>query len=291
LNLLDNGRDASHSFDPGPTARPAGPLTRLRRSFAAPRATVVNSRSFDPGLSAQMAGPLTKARRSGSAVAIELPLAPRLGDVREIPWELPSVERLGDIAFKAAPAAVVALGLVTAASMLAKPGTAPRVRHLATPVAPPVEPAAVSVVPAPPPAPPLGKIDAKLVGDRAVVPASAPAELRQTIAAANEIKDRPYVYGGGHGSFSSSGYDCSGSVSYALHGGGFISSPMASTGLESWGEPGPGKAITVYANGGHAFAVIAGLRWDTSGTGDSGPSWQPGMRSSSGYVARHPAGY
>ena len=83
----------------------------------------------------------------------------------------------------------------------------------------------------------------------------------------------PYVWGGGHGSFESSGYDCSGAVSYALHGGGFLSTPLDSTGFSYWGEAGPGSWITVYANSGHAFVVIAGLRWDTSQTGGDGPSW------------------
>jgi hypothetical protein len=99
------------------------------------------------------------------------------------------------------------------------------------------------------------------------------------------------VYGGGHGSFDSSGYDCSGAVSYALHGGGLLDSPLASGALTGWGRPGEGKAITVYAHGGHTYAVIAGLRWDTSGTSGSGPSWHSDLRSPAGYVARHPAGY
>ncbi len=83
------------------------------------------------------------------------------------------------------------------------------------------------------------------------------------IAAADEIATRPYVYGGGHGSFESAGYDCSGSVSYALHGGGLLSSPEDSTGLESYGEPGPGKYITIYANAEHACMTIDGRRFDT----------------------------
>ena len=99
----------------------------------------------------------------------------------------------------------------------------------------------------------------------------------------------PYVWGGGHGSFESSGYDCSGAVSFALHGGGLISSPLDSTGLTTWGEPGAGNWITVYGNSGHAYAVIAGLRWDTSGTGGSGPSWSTdtgSFQDPSAFVAR-----
>jgi peptidoglycan hydrolase CwlO-like protein len=127
----------------------------------------------------------------------------------------------------------------------------------------------------------------------AIPPANAPLAVRGAIAAANQINDLPYVWGGGHGSFTSSGYDCSGAVSFALHGGGFLSSPLDSTGLEVWGEPGGGSWITVFANSGHAWALIAGLRWDTGGPGGgNGPRWSTVMRSdASSFVARHPAGY
>ena len=127
----------------------------------------------------------------------------------------------------------------------------------------------------------------------AAAPASAPAAVKAAIAAANQINETPYVWGGGHGSFTSSGYDCSGAVSFALNGGGFLSSPLDSTGLETWGSAGAGRWITVYANSGHAFAVIAGLRWDTSGDapGVTGPRWHSDMASSAGFIARHPDGY
>ncbi|MGA9373146.1 MAG: hypothetical protein WBV53_14950, partial [Solirubrobacterales bacterium] len=99
-------------------------------------------------------------------------------------------------------------------------------------------------------------------------------------------------WGGGHGSFTSSGYDCSGAVSFALHGGGFLSSPLDSTGLEVWGTPGAGNWITVFANSGHAWALIAGLRWDTAGNGSDGPRWSTSMNENTAdFVARHPAGY
>jgi cell wall-associated NlpC family hydrolase len=125
----------------------------------------------------------------------------------------------------------------------------------------------------------------------AVAPANAPAAVSGAIAAANSIEDAPYAWGGGHGSFESSGYDCSGAVSYALHGGGLLSAPLDSGGLMGYGDPGPGKWITVYANPGHAFVVIAGLRWDTSGDANgTGPSWYTEMRSTAGYVVRHPPG-
>jgi peptidoglycan hydrolase-like protein with peptidoglycan-binding domain len=114
--------------------------------------------------------------------------------------------------------------------------------------------------------------------------------VARVIAAANRIATTPYEYGGGHRSFHDTGYDCSGSVSYALHGGGLLSSPLDSSGLMHWGSPGRGKRITVYANPGHAYMVIDGRRYDTTGRGSTGTRWQPTGRSSAGYVARHPAG-
>jgi peptidoglycan hydrolase-like protein with peptidoglycan-binding domain len=113
--------------------------------------------------------------------------------------------------------------------------------------------------------------------------------VQRVIAAANQIATRPYVYGGGHGSFQSSGYDCSGSVSYALHGGGLLSSPLDSSALESYGAPGPGRHITIYANAGHAWMTIDGRRFDTSAQSETGSRWG-GSRSAAGYVVRHPPG-
>lgn len=125
---------------------------------------------------------------------------------------------------------------------------------------------------------------------QASVPSGAPPAVQAAIEAANSIATTPYVWGGGHGSFESSGYDCSGSVSFALNGGGFLSSPLDSTGLSTWGEPGPGQWITVYANAGHAWMIIAGLAFDTSG--GAGPRWhtEP-VSSTEGFIARHPPGY
>jgi cell wall-associated NlpC family hydrolase len=114
--------------------------------------------------------------------------------------------------------------------------------------------------------------------------------IARVIAAGNEIATRPYVFGGGHGSFQSVGYDCSGSVSYALHGGGLISAPEDSSELESYGDPGPGSHITIYANAEHAFMVIDGKRFDTIAQQETGTRWSSSMDSTSGYVARHPAG-
>ena len=121
-------------------------------------------------------------------------------------------------------------------------------------------------------------------------PPGAPAAVAQVIAAGNAIATLPYIWGGGHGSFHASGYDCSGSVSYALAAAGLLSSPLDSTGFESWGEPGPGKWITVYANAGHAFMVVAGWRFDTVALAEGGTRWSQSMARTAGFVARHPAG-
>lgn len=129
-------------------------------------------------------------------------------------------------------------------------------------------------------------------GRTAIAPESAPQPVKDAIAAANRITDKPYEYGGGHGRWEDSGYDCSGAVSYALHGGGLLNTQRDSSGLARWGKSGPGHWITVYGNSGHAYVVIAGLRFDTSGgrNGESGPRWRTTERSPKGYKVRHPAG-
>jgi lysozyme family protein len=120
--------------------------------------------------------------------------------------------------------------------------------------------------------------------------AGGPAIVRRVIRAGNRIATMPYKYGGGHGTFDDTGYDCSGSVSYALHGGGLLSTPLDSSQFMSWGKPGPGRWITIYANPGHAYMVVRGRRFDTSGQYRTGSRWQPNDRSSAGYTVRHPAG-
>jgi septal ring factor EnvC (AmiA/AmiB activator) len=148
-----------------------------------------------------------------------------------------------------------------------------------------------AAVPATAPAPLTPGQSADFISEsQASIPSAAPPAVQAAIEAANAIATTPYVWGGGHGSFEDSGYDCSGAVSYALHGGGFLSSPLDSTGLSTWGEPGPGQWITVYANAGHAWMIIAGLAFDTSG--GAGPRWHPSpVNSTAGFIARHPAGY
>jgi peptidoglycan hydrolase CwlO-like protein len=146
-------------------------------------------------------------------------------------------------------------------------------------------------VPASAPAPLTPGQSAQYISEsQASVPAGAPDAIKAAIEAANSIATTPYVWGGGHGSFESSGYDCSGAVSFALHGGGFLESPLDSTGLETWGEAGAGQWITVYANSGHAWMIIAGLAFDT--VGGPGPRWHPEpVDSTEGFIARHPPGY
>jgi len=115
--------------------------------------------------------------------------------------------------------------------------------------------------------------------------------VARVVAAANQIASTPYVWGGGHGGWASGGYDCSGSISYALAAGGLLSSPLTSGGFMSWGEPGPGRRITVYANAGHAFMIVDGRRYDTSALSQGGTRWSSAGRSTAGFVARHPPGY
>jgi cell wall-associated NlpC family hydrolase len=134
--------------------------------------------------------------------------------------------------------------------------------------------------------------NAILLSGVALAPPDAPEAVQNVINAANTIVGRPYVWGGGHASFYSTGYDCSGSVSFALFGAGLIPRPLTSSELEHWGAPGPGRWITVYANGGHTFAEIAGLRWDTVGDArGTGPRWHLATTSSAGFLVRHPPGY
>jgi cell wall-associated NlpC family hydrolase len=132
---------------------------------------------------------------------------------------------------------------------------------------------------------------AVLIHGVAHAPATAPDAVKRAIRAANSLRHKPYVWGGGHASFRARGYDCSGSVSYVLHAAGLLDWPQVSGALAHWGVKGKGEWITVYANRGHAFMVIAGLRFDTSGAGQSGPRWRSEQRWMRGFHVRHPAGY
>jgi hypothetical protein len=121
-------------------------------------------------------------------------------------------------------------------------------------------------------------------------PGGLPVRVRRIIAAGDRIAGKPYKYGGGHGQWEDSGYDCSGSVSYALHGAGLLDSALTSGDFMSWGAAGPGRWVTIYAAPGHVYMVVAGRRFDTTGRSESGTRWQASDRSSAGYVVRHPPG-
>jgi cell wall-associated NlpC family hydrolase len=124
----------------------------------------------------------------------------------------------------------------------------------------------------------------------ALPPLEAPEEVKQIIEAGNAIARTPYLWGGGHGKWLDKGYDCSGSVSFALAAAGLLEGPLASGPLMSWGEPGRGKWVTIWSSPGHVFMEVAGVRFDTSNSRVTGSRWGNTMRSTSGFVARHPAG-
>jgi hypothetical protein len=137
---------------------------------------------------------------------------------------------------------------------------------------------------------------ARVIHGVAYAPSYAPLAVKRAIWAGDRIRHKPYIYGGGHGAWISSGYDCSGSVSYVLHAAGLLMTSMDSSGFESWGQRGIGQWITVYTNPAHAFVEVAGIRFDTSAEDDphpppgSGPRWRPVMHRTASYLARHPAG-
>lgn len=179
--------------------------------------------------------------------------------------------RLAGLAFVAAVVATALIAPGTASARCTTGGMSPAEIDVCTPTA-----------------------KAKLLGNGMLIPPkSAPAKVKAVIAAANQIRSKPYIFGGGHARWYDRGYDCSGAVSFALHGGDFLESPLPSTSLAKWGEEGEGRWITVFTNPGHAYAVIAGWRWDTSGStnGETGPRWREVTRSSAGFLARHPTGY
>lgn len=129
------------------------------------------------------------------------------------------------------------------------------------------------------------------VDGSAAPPPGASVAIARIIAGGNAIADYPYVYGGGHASFVDSAYDCSGSVSYALAAAGLLAAPLTSGELAHWGAPGQGKHVTIFANAGHTFMYVDGLRFDTSGrSGPRGSRWQTARRSLRGFVMRHPPG-
>src|SRR5215207_2547579 len=137
----------------------------------------------------------------------------------------------------------------------------------------------------------LGRSGVRTVLKRGRAPGGLPDSVRRIVAAGDRIAGKPYKYGGGHGRWEDSGYDCSGSVSYALHGAGLLDSALTSGGFISWGAPGNGRWVTIYANPGHVYMVVNGRRFDTTGRDESGSRWQSRSRSSAGYTVRHPPGF
>jgi hypothetical protein len=138
-------------------------------------------------------------------------------------------------------------------------------------------------------------VTARVVNGIAAAPMGAPAAVREIIWSSNAIIGLPYIFGGGHASFSSPGYDCSGTVSFALHGARLLSTPMDSSEFERWGGRGVGQWVTVFANPGHAYLTVAGLRLDTSAADDpsnqQGPRWRPLRPANGGFRVRHPQGF
>lgn len=151
--------------------------------------------------------------------------------------------------------------------------------------------------PSTPAHPTVPGVTAKIIHGIAYAPAFAPKQVQQIIWAGNQIRRKPYVLGGGHGIWRDAGYDCSGSVSYVLHAAGLITTSMDSSQFETWGAGGLGQWITVFANPGHAFLEIAGIRLDTSSEGDrrpvagTGPRWHSLLRATGAFQPRHPAAY
>ena len=199
---------------------------------------------------------------------------------------LPSVAVLALAGAPAASAAGGGAGVTTSAKTTSQPATSANSGG-----------AGVSPRVVPPSQPSVPGFVAKIIHGVAYAPAEAPRAVQLAIWAGNRIRHKPYIYGGGHGSFNDVGYDCSGSVSYVLHAAGLLQTPFDSSEFMSWGRRGVGNWITVYTNPGHAFVEIAGIRLDTSSEGDpnytggSGPRWRWLLRDTGGFDARHPARY
>ncbi|MCB1130328.1 MAG: hypothetical protein KDN05_04310 [Verrucomicrobiae bacterium] len=140
------------------------------------------------------------------------------------------------------------------------------------------------------PSRPAAPSGVRALGKTVQVSSSLPGTIRNVVSAANHLQDKPYKWGGGHGSIHDNGYDCSGSVSYVLIRAGLLRRPLTSGSFTRYGEAGPGRWITIYARNGHVFMTICGIRFDTGGGGEKGPRWRHQMRTPAGFVARHPPG-
>jgi cell wall-associated NlpC family hydrolase len=171
--------------------------------------------------------------------------------------------------------------------------SSPRGSTAAQAQAPQGVPAPTATAPASTTVPPVAAVTpAATVGPDglAIAPAGAPPQVAALIAAGNQIAKLPYKYGGGHGDFVDTAYDCSGSVSFALHAAGVLDATLDSSGLARWGVSGPGTWLSVYANKTHTYLIVAGLRFDTSGQRAAGTRWQAAPRSARGFKVRHVAG-
>ncbi len=192
--------------------------------------------------------------------------------------------------------AVLALGAVPEAASASGGGASPG-NPTATRSSGGVGISHAPVAPSAPSRPTVPGFSGKIVHGVAYAPAYAPIQVQRAIWAGNQIRKKPYIWGGGHSSFKAAGYDCSGAVSYVLHAAGLLKIPDDSSDFMSWGKKGLGQWITVYTNPGHAFIEIAGIRFDTSSEADphpssgSGPRWRPLYPSPPGFSARHPLGY
>jgi hypothetical protein len=187
------------------------------------------------------------------------------------------------LAMGSAPVAMAAGGGAALSAAGAPPSGGAGIT-LATPLSTPTHPMVAGAV-------------AKIIHGVAYAPSLAPRAVQQAIWAGNKIRTKPYIYGGGHGTFLDAGYDCSGTVSFLLHAGGLLGVTMDSSEFMVWGDHGHGHWISVYSNPGHAFVQIAGIRMDTSAEGDpnytggSGPRWRPLLEDTSGFTVTHPHGY
>jgi cell wall-associated NlpC family hydrolase len=221
--------------------------------------------------------------------------APALGHARPHAKHRARVAASGGVGLGVNPAASTAVGVSPAAPTKkvtpdrSAPGAAAPVAGAALPSGP--------ATPSTPAHPTVPGLTGQIIGGVAYAPASAPLAVQQAIWAGNQIRLKPYIYGGGHASFQAPGYDCSGSVSYVLHAAGLLKTPMDSSDLLSWGVAGIGQWITVYTNPAHAFVEIAGIRLDTSSEGDpgaargTGPRWRVLLTNTSGYTPRTYTGF
>jgi cell wall-associated NlpC family hydrolase len=245
-----------------------------------------------PGLAASTggaaAGTATPAPTSAPTPAIHL--SPIVSKSRKLTYKGPIYEK--NAAGEVIPYVPAAAATPTSATTTATGGSAVTPATATTSAASLTEVTETAATPRPQLLVP-GSL-ARYVNGFAAAPMNAPASVQQVIWTANEIIGLPYIYGGGHASFNASGYDCSGTVSFALHGGSFLKTPMDSSEFMHWGSHGAGRWIAVFGNAGHAYMDVAGLRLDTSAADDpsdqQGPRWRPLRADNGGYTVRHPLG-